>query len=88
MLPVSGAEQLKTSGAMATSHDLAQRRVLEIREAGAMLVRQKQVPQTRGPGLFLQILNHLGCLPGIARAAILLHLAGDTAAQPDTRAGP
>ena len=39
MLPVSGAEQLNTSGAIGdAAHDLAQRRVFEVGQAGAVLV--------------------------------------------------
>ena len=48
MLPVSGAEQLNTSGAdLRAAHDLAQRRVFEVGQPGAVLrLGQEQVPQT------------------------------------------
>ena len=47
MLPVSGAEQLNTSGDdRGAAHDLAERRVLEVAEAGAALGnRQEEVPE-------------------------------------------
>ncbi len=58
-----------------TPHDFAQRSVFEIGQSRAMFgVRQKQIPQTRGPGFSFQILHHLGHLPRIARAPIFLQL--------------
>ena len=48
MLPVSGAEQLKTIGRdRAAAHHLAEHPVLPVGEAGAVvLVGQEQVPET------------------------------------------
>jgi len=63
MFPVSGAEQLKTSGA----HDLAERRVFEVGETGTDFgLRQEQIPQSLLACALLQILDDLGRLPTIA----------------------
>ena len=60
---------------MRTPHDLAQRRVLQIGEAGAVLgMRQKKIPQILRPGFALQFLHDCQGLPGIAAAPVLLHL--------------
>ena len=60
---------------MRTSHDFAQGSVLQIREPGAMLgMRQEQVPQIFRPRLVLQFLHDRRGLPGIAGAAVLVHL--------------
>ena len=69
MLPVSGAEQLNTSGAMVrAAHDLAQRRVFQIREPGAVLaLRQEQIPQARRARLGLQLFDDSGGLPAVIR---------------------
>ena len=50
MLPVSGAEQLKTSGDhIDAPHDLAQRGVFQVGQTGTVLtVRQEQIPQSGG----------------------------------------
>ena len=59
MLPVSGAEQLKTSEReVHAAHDLGERRVLEVGEAGAVLaLGQEEVPEPGGLGLLLQLLD-------------------------------
>src|SRR5205823_1293278 len=50
------------------AHDLAQRRVFEIRQPGAVLAfRQEQVPQPGRPRLFLQLLHHRRDLPARRR---------------------
>ncbi len=59
---------------MRASHDLAQRRVLEVGETGAVLgVRQEEIPQILRPCLALQVLHHLGGPPGIAVVTVFLH---------------
>ena len=68
MLPVSGAEQLKTSGAMrASAHDLAERGILEICQPRAVLaVRQKQIPEPRGASFGLELFHDFCRQPPIA----------------------
>ena len=74
MLPVSGAEQLNTSEAQCDPpHDLAQRRILEVGQPGAVLqLGQEQVPQLLGAGLLLQFLENSGWLPAAAGIELLL----------------
>ena len=59
MLPVSGALQLHASGAMgAAAHDLGQRRVLDVRQPGAVLrVGMEEVPQPAAARLRLELLH-------------------------------
>ena len=53
MLPVSGAEQLKTSGAIGdAAHDLAQRRVFEVGESGTELALRQERFQRPSPRAF------------------------------------
>ena len=68
MLPVSGAEQLNTSGANDdAAHDLAQRRVFEIRKpCTPVRFGQEKVPEPGAPGLGFQFLHQLHGLPAIA----------------------
>ena len=63
MLPVSGAEQLNTSGAMRrASHDFAEGRVFEIRQAGAVFAfRQKQIPEAVGEPSASGLDDAVGC---------------------------
>ena len=76
MLPVSGAEQLKASGARCERPMIShKRRVFEVGEAGAVLgMRQEQIPEILGSRLALQLLHDRGGLPRIAVAAVSLHL--------------
>ena len=48
----------------AASGDLGQRRVLEVREACAVLIRKEEIPQTTRPGLDLEFLEHRYPSPG------------------------
>ena len=86
MLPVSGAEQLKTSAAKNTApHDLAERRVLQVGEPGpALALGQEQVPQALGAGLALQLLDEGDGLPAIP----LVHLVVRSAARSGRRSDP
>ncbi len=87
MLPVSGAEQLKTSGANGSdaAHDFAERRVSDVGQAGAVFAgRQEQVPEALGARLRLQLLDERDRLPAIA----LLDLLVRNAARSDRRARP
>jgi hypothetical protein len=57
------------------AHDLAQRRVLEIGQPGAVLaLRQEHVPEPGGLGALLQLLHHRDRLPAIGR---LFQLVGE-----------
>ena len=71
MLPVSGAEQLNTSGAQCTrpmiSHSGAYSR---LDERAAVRFRQEQVPQARGARLGLQLLDDRHRLPALARSHV------------------
>ena len=60
MFPVSGAEQLVASCDSGDwTHELAQRRVLQVGEPGAVLaLGEEQVPQAAGARLRLQLLHH------------------------------
>ena len=62
MLPVSGAEQLKTIGATtAAAHDLAEHPVLPVGQAGAVLVvGQEEVPEALGLRALAQLDEDLG----------------------------
>ena len=63
MLPVSGAEQLVSLGRQLDrpAHDLRQRGVVGVGEAGApALVGEKEVPQPEPTGGALQLLQHRG----------------------------
>ncbi len=75
MLPVSGAEQLNTSGAQATrpmiSHRGAYSRLVSV---AAVVLGPPQVPQPLGAGDGLQLLDDAGRHPGVALAPILLDL--------------
>ena len=49
------------------SHDLAQRRVLEVSQSGAVFaLRQEQVPEFRGASFWFQLFDYRGWLPAIA----------------------
>jgi len=62
-------------GQRPAAHDLAQRRIFQVGEAGAGLaVRQEHVPQPGGLGPVLQPLHGLRRLPGVARLAQARHL--------------
>ena len=88
MLPVSGALQLKTSGAIAgAAHQLGQRRVVDVGQplaaVGAeprgvlpgVLLRQEEVPQPLRPGLGLELLEDRQRLPRVAGTARLGQVA-------------
>ena len=69
MLPVSGAEQLKTSGAERdAAHDFAQRRVIEVGQAfgRALRLRQEQVPQPGCACFGLELFDDGGRNPAVA----------------------
>ena len=72
MLPVSGAEQLKTIGRdRAAAHELAEHPVLPVGQAGAVaLVGEEQVPQPLGLGPLAQLDDDLRV--GDARADLLV----------------
>ena len=81
MLPVSGAEQLKTSEAkLHAAHLFGAERVFEIGQAGAVELavvvlrerRQEQVPQALGLGLRLQLLDDRHDLPAILAGGVHL----------------
>ncbi len=49
------------------AHDLAQRRIFEVREAGAARgIRQKKVPEPRGARLRLELVDDAGRAPAVA----------------------
>ena len=85
MLPVSGAEQLNTSGAIvAAPHDFAQRRVFQVGEPRAVFViRQKKIPKPGGARFRLQFFHHARRRPSIA-----LEFRPGSAARSDRRARP
>ncbi len=59
------------------AHHLAERRIIEIGQAGAILALvEEQIPQTLLPRLDLQLLDHGHDDPRIALLARLVHLAG------------
>ena len=67
MLPVSGALQLNTSGRPHhPAHDLGERRVLEVGELPAVLMRVEQVPE---PGCARLGLERPPCAPACARGS-------------------
>ncbi len=74
MLPVSGAEQLKTSEAQPDpAHDLGQGRVLQVGQPGAVLgVGQEEVPEALGAGPPLQLVDNLGEVVRVAGGGGLL----------------
>ena len=72
MLPVSGALQLQASDAIGERPmQLAERRVFEIGEPGAVLrLRQEQVPQPGRARLFLELLHDGRAVPWKALAGL------------------
>ena len=74
MLPVSGAEQLNTSGAMGDRPMISHKRsVFEIRQAGAIFaLGKKQIPQLLLASLLFQFFDDRRRLPASRRAAQLL----------------
>ena len=77
MLPVSGAEQLQASDAEGgRSHDLGQRRVVEVRESFVPFggVGQEEVPQSPAVRLGLEVLDDRGMEVRIARGAHLFEV--------------
>ncbi len=74
MLPVSGAEQLKTSlDHMHAAHDFGQRRVFLVGQARAVVAggrcavhRQEQVPQAGGLGFGFELFDGLQRCPALA----------------------
>ena len=93
MLPVSGAMQLNARGAdQAAAHQLAQRSVLVVLEAGAVFfVGQEEVPEAFGLGFFADVFQRLRLsITALAHRAlniffdgedILVHEVGDALAQ-------
>lgn len=60
---------------MRPPHDLAQRRVFKVGQAGAVLaLGQEQVPETRLPGFGLQFLDDRENLPGPQILGLLIEL--------------
>ena len=75
MLPVSGAEQLKTSGANAGERPMISQSgaYSDVGQAGAVLaLGQKQVPQPRGARLRLELFDDRRRLPAIALGDLAL----------------
>ena len=74
MLPVSGAEQLNTSGAIVErpmiSHSGAYSRL--VKPGAVFALRQEQIPQPGGARLWLQFFDHRDRLPAIRPVGVLV----------------